>query len=115
MGKVFFTKTSPSLIELVCPFCGRTFYKYPSAIKGHRFIYCSKQCKIDATSKTKNPDHYQEVRDNTIAAKNLSVWAKENNKIPLTKKKKENIAKGMVKVWDKNMKRKELKEKQLQL
>lgn len=88
------------MIKCKCEFCGKIYYKSPSRVKGHKHLFCSKKCKSSAYNKTLNPEHYQEMRDTTNSAKNLSAWAKEANKIPRTEEMKEKISKGMMKHWD---------------
>ncbi len=47
--------------ELKCDFCGKRMYKYPSQI--HRHNFCSRKCLADFSSREKNPELYNDLKD----------------------------------------------------
>ena len=47
--------------ELKCDFCGKRMYKYPSQI--HRHNFCSRKCLADFSSREKNPEAYNDLKD----------------------------------------------------
>ncbi|WP_295216362.1 HNH endonuclease [Ruminococcus sp.] len=58
-----------SRIEMYCDFCGVEIYRYPSQIKRHNF--CSRKCLGDFSSKLKNPEKYDELKDLSGASENM--------------------------------------------
>lgn len=47
--------------ELKYDFCGKRMYKYPSQI--HRHNFCSRKCLADFSSREKNPEAYNDLKD----------------------------------------------------
>lgn len=57
-------------IKKLCDYCGAEIELYPSKIKKHTF--CSKACLAAFSSKAKNPDAYQTLKDYTGMSQNMS-------------------------------------------
>lgn len=55
--------------ELECPWCGKTFYRYPSQITGKNT--CSRKCLGAQQSKKHNPEGYTEARNTSAMGKHL--------------------------------------------
>lgn len=48
-------------LELECDFCGKKVYKYPSQVCRHNF--CSRKCLANFSSREKNPELYNALKD----------------------------------------------------
>lgn len=63
--------------KILCDYCGREIYRYPSQIKKHNF--CSRQCLASYSNKTKNPEHYTELKSLAAVSKHMSELNRELN------------------------------------
>lgn len=71
-----------SRIKIYCNFCNAEIYRYPSQIKRHNF--CSRKCLGDFSSKLKNPEKYDELKDLSAASENMKCINKCLNKFRMT-------------------------------
>ncbi len=69
-------------LKIKCDWCGRKIERYPCQIKKHNF--CSRLCLAAFSSKTKNPDGYNSLKDYTKIGKHLSRLNRKLNRDRMT-------------------------------
>ena len=69
-------------LKLKCDYCGKEIYKDSTRITKHNF--CSRKCLADFSSKSKNKEHYLELKDYTNMANVFKRVNKETNKKRMT-------------------------------
>lgn len=83
-------------LQLTCDMCGKIICRYPSQINKHNF--CSKQCRTDYTSKTKNPLHYKEARNLDAISEAMSKTNRRINHTRMTAEVREKIRQSRIKL-----------------
>lgn len=63
---------------VLCDWCGKVFYRYPSQIKNKKVRCCSKECLAKYMSKECNPDGYR-FRDFSINSRRMSELNRKIN------------------------------------
>lgn len=71
-------------VTVPCAFCGKDVTRYPSQLKGKRYIFCGRECLAKFSRKDLNPEKYAEYRDFTNNAARFSALAKKNNPTKMT-------------------------------
>lgn len=66
-------------ITVSCAFCGASVTRYPSRIKGRRYVFCGRACAAKFSRKDTNPEGYAEYRDFTANAARFSALARRDN------------------------------------
>ena len=69
-------------LKLKCDYCGKEIYKDSARITKHNF--CSRKCLADFSSKSKNKEHYLELKDYTNMVNVFKRVNKETNKKRMT-------------------------------
>ena len=49
--------------KCTCAYGGKTFERYPSQLKGKKFVFCSRECLANFSDRKKNPNRYSELKD----------------------------------------------------
>ena len=65
------------MVETVCAWGGKKILVYPCKLKPRNF--CSRKCLADYSSKTKNPNGYQTLKDYTGMSRNMTKINQELN------------------------------------
>lgn len=78
-------------VTVPCAFCGKDVTRYPSQLKGKRYIFCGRECMNRFASKRENPEHYLDYRDYTNNAARFSELAKKNNPTKMTPEIREKL------------------------
>jgi YHS domain-containing protein len=55
-----------------CDWCGKEFIRHDYSTNGKKHLFCSRQCCWNYASKTKNPDHYAELKDLSGVSKHMA-------------------------------------------
>ena len=66
-------------VPITCNWCGKTFYRYPSQLKGKQYFFCSRKCLASFSSKTKNPTGYDRLKDYSSISRHMSQLNHEMN------------------------------------
>ena len=74
-----------------CNFCGKQFERDTAHVKGKRYIFCSRRCLWDFSSKNKNPEGYAALKDFTNMARHFSELNRKLNPTRMTPETKEKI------------------------
>lgn len=53
------------IVTVICDWCGRPFERDHAFLKGKKHHFCCRQCLADYSSKKKNPEGYQTLKDYT--------------------------------------------------
>lgn len=64
-------------ILLTCDRCGKTIERYPSHISPYNF--CSRKCLAEYSSRDKNPDGYQSLKEYENISKHMTLMNQELN------------------------------------
>ena len=78
------------LTKIECAWCGAELERYPSQIKGKRFVFCNRRCMSNFGSPEKNPDRYKELKDLTNVSRHMREL---NSKLNPTRMRPETKAK----------------------
>lgn len=78
-------------VTVPCAFCGKDVTRYPSQLKGRKYIFCGRECAAKFSRKDTNPERYLEYRDYTANAARFSELAKKNNPTKMTPEMREKI------------------------
>lgn len=78
-------------VTVPCAFCGKDVTRYPSQLKGKRYIFCGRECVAKFSRKDTNPEKYAEYRDFTNNAARFSALAKKNNPTKMTPEMREKL------------------------
>jgi hypothetical protein len=62
---------------LTCDWCGKAIERYPSQLKPHNF--CSRDCLANFSSREKNPENYQDLKDLTGVSVHMSKLNRQLN------------------------------------
>jgi len=72
-----------------CDWCGKEFRKESCKVKPHNF--CSRNCLANFSNKTKNPEHYSELKDYSNISKNMTILNKKLNPTRMTDEVRERV------------------------
>lgn len=75
--------------KLNCDYCGKIIYKYKCYIKKHNF--CSRACLANYSSKSKNPEHYRDLKSLDGVSKHMTNLNRELNPTRMTPQTREKI------------------------
>lgn len=64
-------------VNLMCARCGKEIEKYPSQVKPHNF--CSRKCLAEYSSKQKNPQEYDSLKNYKNMSRHMAELNKELN------------------------------------
>lgn len=64
-------------LRIECDWCGTEFERWPSKIKRRNF--CSRQCLANYSSKEKNPEAYDSLKDYSAMSENMTRINREMN------------------------------------
>ena len=69
-------------LKIQCDFCGIEFERDVCQLK--KFHFCSRKCLADFSSKTKNPDGYNQLKDYTKMSEHLTELNQKLNPTRMT-------------------------------
>lgn len=78
-------------VTVPCAFCGKVVTRYPSQLKGKKYIFCDRECMAKFSRKDTNPGRYLEYRDYTNNAARFSELARKNNPTKMTPEVREKL------------------------
>ena len=78
-------------LKIRCDYCNAEFEKEKCRIK--KLNFCSRQCVSDFSNKSKNPTRYMELKDLSVASKNMTNLNKILNPTRMTNETKEKVRK----------------------
>ena len=78
-------------VTVPCAFCGKDVTRYPSQLKGKKYIFCGRECMAKFSRKDTNPGRYLEYRDYTNNAARFSELARKNNPTKMTPEVREKL------------------------
>lgn len=71
-------------LTVTCDFCGKAFERDSAFLKGKRHHFCSRQCLADFSSKSRNPEHYADLKDFTNMGAHMAQMNRELNPTRMT-------------------------------
>ena len=77
--------------QVVCDYCGCSFFRDMSHLKGKKHHFCSRECLANFSNKEKNPDGYRDLKDFTNISANMSRVNKKLNPTRMTLETREKI------------------------
>jgi hypothetical protein len=66
-------------LKIKCDWCGKEFERLECQTRGKKHLFCSRQCLADFSSKTKNPNGYDTLKDFTKISEHLSELNRQLN------------------------------------
>ena len=78
-------------LPVTCDYCGKMFERDFAHLKDKRHHFCSKQCVADFSSKSRNPQHYADLKDFTNIGAHMSQLNRELNPTRITMETREKI------------------------
>lgn len=71
-------------LKIQCDFCGIEFERDVCQLRNKKFHFCSRKCLADFSSKTKNPDGYNQLTDYTKMSEHLTELNQKLNPTRMT-------------------------------
>lgn len=78
-------------LAVTCDFCGNVFERDSAFLKGKRHHFCSRQCLADFSSKSRNPQHYADLKDFTNMGVHMAQMNRELNPTRMTVETREKL------------------------
>ena len=74
-----------------CSWCGNLFERYDSQIVGKKYVFCSRKCLWDFSSKKKNPQAYSKLKDLKPVSQHMTEMNRQLNPIRMTDNTREKL------------------------
>ena len=84
------------LRTLCCDYCGKEFERHDFYTNGKKHLFCSRQCCWNYASKTKNPDHYAELKDLSGVSNHMAKLNQALNPTRMSPQTREKIRKSLL-------------------
>ena len=78
-------------LKIVCDWCGREFFRDSAQLKGKKHHFCSRQCLADFSSKSRNPEHYADLKDLSGVSNHMTQLNQELNPTRMTVETREKL------------------------
>ena len=79
------------LVNVCCDWCGKEYEKQDCYLKGKKHHFCNRECLAAFSSKSKNPKHYQDLKDYTNIGAHFTEMNRALNPTRMTNEVKEKL------------------------